>query len=102
MMARERSDQGKSTPLEDVVDILLDVVEDRYIRNRLRKLNRELDRLLAVDADGELVVDQAALSRMVQDAGLFPAEVRDRILTQSEQHLGKKVKSKGQGRSLLW
>lgn len=101
-MARERSDQGKSTPLEDVVDILPDEVEDRDVRNRLRKLSRELDQLIAVDADGEIVVDKTTLSRMLQDRDLFPPVVRDRIRTQTEKHLGKKVKNKGQDRQLQW
>ena len=101
-MAAERSDQAKSKPLEDVVAILPDEAEDRGVRNRLRKLSRELDQLIAVDADGEIVVDRTALSRVLQDADLFPPEVRDRIRTETEKHLGKKVGDKGRARQLLW
>ena len=87
--------------LEDIVDLIPDELGEGTVRQRLRKLARELDRL-GVDESGDTIVDRAVLRRLARDKEIFPTEVHDRVQRQLEHHLGKKAKDKGTGRTISW
>jgi hypothetical protein len=89
--------------LEDVVDLFPEELgDDKQVRQRLRKLTRNLDDLTAEES-GETIVDRAALRRLIRDDEIFPQEVQDRVQRELEGHLGKKLKDKGSSaRKLKW
>jgi hypothetical protein len=101
-MAPEAREEARGRPLEDVVELLPDELDDPRVRNRLRKLARDLDELVAEDANGEVLVDRNVLRRIVKDMDGLPEEFKDRIVRESEAHLGKRVKERGKGRPLGW
>jgi hypothetical protein len=90
-----------SGSIEEVVDLLPEELGDKTVRQRLRKLSRQLDALIAED-EGGVIVDQKALRRLVTDNEIFPEEVQDRVQRELKEHLGKRLKDKGQGRQLHW
>src|SRR5215218_2289037 len=89
-------------PLDDLIDLVPDELGNPQVRQRLRKLARNLDELTAVDEANDLFVDQNTFQRCLGDKDLFPQDVHDRVRGQLERHLGKKLRSKGSARRLRW
>jgi hypothetical protein len=88
--------------LDQVIDLIPDELEDKKVRQRLRKLTRSLDELTAEDS-GETIVDRSTLRRLVRDDDIFPQEVQDRVQRELEGHLRGKLKDKGgNARTLKW
>ncbi len=92
----------RHAPLDDVVDLMPEHLGEPAVRQRLRKLARELDQLTALDEAGQIVVDRDTVLRAIADPDLFPSQVRDRIKRELEGHLGDKLKGKGSARHLRW
>jgi hypothetical protein len=90
-----------SASIEEVVDLIPEELEDKKVRQRLRKLSRQLDALIA-EQEGEVIVDQDALRRVVTDEEIFPVQVQGRVQRELKDHLGKRLKDKGKARQLRW
>jgi hypothetical protein len=92
---------SQQEPIGNVVDLIPSEFEDRGVRQRLRKLADALDQL-AVEEDGDVVVDRDAVEKALRDRDLFPAELQDRVRHELETRLGPKLKGRGKGRHLGW
>ena len=92
---------GSHGALEDVVDLFPKELDDDDARERLRAFARDLDGLVA-EGDGLLVVDRDALDKAVNESGIFPRGVRERVWADIQENLGKALSEVKDEKRLLW
>jgi hypothetical protein len=93
---------ARNGSLDQVIDLIPDELQNNQVRQRLRKLTRNLDELTAEES-GTTIVDRSALRRLVRDDEIFPPEVQDQVQQGLDGHLRDRIKDKGSNaRALKW
>jgi hypothetical protein len=94
--------QMREDTLGDLVDLFSEQVAEPQSLQRMRHLARNLDELFFLEESGELAIDRDALMKIGRDNGIVPPEHQDRVIRETEKHLGPKVKPKGAADYVAW
>src|SRR6266849_2218498 len=101
-MWEELMAQSRDNALGDVVDLFSEQLGEAQLLERLRRLAHNLDALFFLDESGELAADRDALVKIGRDNGIVPPEHQDRVVRETEKHIGQKTKAKGAAVYVPW